>query len=178
MYSIHRVRFNQNPLCFGTEVDTLFSASKTGKSVCHLKASPDGKYLMYSVADYGTFPIWHQETDLQMLNLQTMETDSLHQVNADYSDTYHSWSSNSRWFVFASKRDDGVYGKPYFSYIDSTGQATKPFLLPQKDAALYDYELKSYNIPELSKDRPTFNARDIEAIYNKADVESMSQLPY
>jgi len=172
-YSVHRIAFDEASFSFGSQVDTLLSAEQTGKSVSHLKTSPDGRYLMYSIADYGTFPIWHRETDLQMINLRTLEVDSLNQVNADYSDTYHSWSSNSRWFVFASKRDDGVYGKPYFSYIGSDGQATKPFVLPQKDPALYDYTLKSYNIPELSKGRLPFGARDIEILYRDAESESM-----
>ena len=85
-----------------------------------------------------------------MMNLQTGKIDTLPAVNSDKSDTYHSWSSNSHWFVFASKRDDGLYGKPYFSYVDSTGKAYKPFVLPQEDPEHYDITLKSYNIPELS----------------------------
>jgi Periplasmic component of the Tol biopolymer transport system len=172
-YSIHRIPFDEASFSFGNQVDTIFSAEDAGKSASLLSASPDGRFLMYSVADYGTFPIWHRETDLQMINLRTFEIDSLSSINADYSDTYHSWSSNSRWFVFASKRDDGVYGKPYFSYIGSDGQATKPFLLPQKDPAIYDNGLKSYNIPQFSKGKLPFGARDIEILYREAELESI-----
>lgn len=173
-YSLHRVSFDPDSRSFGNKVDTVVSALNTGKSVCHPKTSPDGKYLMYTVANYGTFPIWHRETDLQMMNLYTGEVDSLHLVNADYSDSYHSWSSDSRWFVFASKRDDGIYGKPYFSYIDSMGIPQKPFVLPQFDPAWYDYTLKSFNIPELSKGKLPFKAKDIENIYFSSDVETFS----
>ena len=141
-------------------------------SVSHLKASPDGKYLLYTVADYGTFPIWHREADLQMINLITNQIDSLKDVNANCSDTYHSWSSNSRWFVFASKRDDGIYGKPYFCYIDENGKAGKPFVLPQKDPAKYDYMLKSFNIPELSSTSVPFDAGLIEKAYFELEAES------
>jgi len=170
-YSLYRMAFDPVNRSFGTLVDTLYSAATTGKSVCHPKASPDGKYLLYTVADYGTFPIWHQEADLQLLNLQTGETDDLKVVNSDRSDTYHSWSSNSRWFVFASKRDDGLYGKPYFCYIDKEGNAYKPFVLPQRDPAFYDYTLKSFNIPELSKGALPFGASDIEKIYYEQEAE-------
>ena len=136
-------------------------------SVCFPKASPDGRFLLFTVADYGTFPIWHRETDLHMMNLRNKEMLDLSEVNSDRSDTYHSWSSTGRWFVFASKRGDGQYGKPYFSYVTEEGQVSKPFLLPQEDAEHYDYTLKSYNIPELSATPVPFDAEDIRLIYQQ-----------
>ena len=77
-------------------------------------------------------------------------------------DTYHSWSSNSRWFVFASKRDDGLYGKPYFCYVDRQGHAHKPFVLPQQDPQFYDMNLKSFNVPELGRGSLPFDAVDVQ----------------
>lgn len=170
-YSLCRIAFDAKTKQFGTKVDTLWNARLTGKSVCHIKTSPDGKYILYTVADYGTFPIWHRETDLQLMNLQTGIVDKLAAVNSDKSDTYHSWSSTSRWFVFASKRDDGQYGKPYFAYVDKSGKAHKPFVLPQEDPAHYDETLKSYNIPELSTSKLTFNAADVEQTYKHLKAE-------
>lgn len=161
-YSLCRISFNAAKGTFGTKVDTLVNARLTRRSVCHPKVSPDGKWLLYTVADYGTFLIWHREADLQMMNLQTGAINPLKIVNSNRSDTYHSWSSTSRWFVFASKRDDGVYGKPYFCYIDKQGNVHKPFVLPQKHPSFYDHTLKSFNIPELSTGPLPFNAIDIE----------------
>ena len=157
-YVLVRIPFNEQSGKFGTQVDTLYKEH----SVCLPKISPDGKYLLFTVADYGTFPIWHPEADLYMMNLQTGKVDSLNIVNSKKSDTYHSWSHNSRWFVFASKRDDGLYGKPYFCYIDRQGKAHKPFALPQEEPTFYDNCLKSFNIPELSRGPVPFNAIDIE----------------
>ncbi len=157
-YALVRIPFNEQTGKFGTQVDTLYKE----RSVCLPKISPDGKYLLFTVADYGTFPIWHPEADLYMMNLQTGKVDSLSIVNSKKSDTYHSWSHNSRWFVFASKRDDGLYGKPYFCYIDRQGKAHKPFALPQEEPTFYDNCLKSFNIPELSRGPVPFNAIDIE----------------
>jgi hypothetical protein len=173
-YDLLGISFDPATQAFGTEADTLYSSVTGGKSVCHPKVSPDGKYLLYTLADYGTFPIWHRETELRMLNLRTGETDSLEEVNAPCSDTYHSWSSDSRWFVFASKRDDGIYGKPYFAYIDHDGKAHKPFVLPQRDPAHYDYTLKSYNIPELSTGPLPFDAKDIERIWRDSEAEEVN----
>lgn len=166
-YSLCRIAFDADRGTWGNRIDTLWDAASQGASVCFPKASPDGKYLLYSVASYGTFPIWHRETDLQLLDLATAEIDSLPAVNSDLSDTYHSWSSNSRWFVFASKRDDGQYGKPYFAYIDSEGKTGKPFALPQRDPACYDNTFKSYNIPELSASPVPFDAADIRQLYHR-----------
>ena len=156
-YSLVRIPFDETTGAIGTQVDTLFSQ----RSVCHPRISPDGRYLLYTVADYGTFPIWHPEADLQMMNLQTGAIDSLSIANSEKSDTYHSWSSNSRWFVFASKRDDGLYGKPYFCYVDSQGKAHKPFCLPQQHPTFYDNNLKSFNAPELGKGKVPFDVHDV-----------------
>jgi len=159
-YNLVRIPFDEKTGTFGTQVDTLYKA----RSVCHPKISPDGRYCLFTVADYGTFPIWHPEADLYMMELQTGKVDCLSIVNSKKSDTYHSWSHNSRWFVFASKRDDGLYGKPYFCYIDKLGKAHKPFVLPQKEPTFYDNCLKSFNIPELSRGSVPFDAIDIENV--------------
>ena len=162
-YSLCRIAFNEKIGSFSNEVDTIYN----DKSVCHPRISPDGKYIIYTVADYGTFPIWHREADLQMMNLKTRKITNLSIVNSNRSDTYHSWSSNSRWFVFASKRDDGLYGKPYFCYVDKNGKAHKPFVLPQENPRFYDLNLNSFNIPELSKGKIPYNAVDVQRLLEK-----------
>jgi Tol biopolymer transport system component len=156
-YVLARISFDETTGSFGTQVDTLF----TERSVCHPRVSPDGERLLFTVQDYGTFPIWHKEADLWMMNIKTGTIDMLQVVNSDMSDTYHSWSSNSRWFVFASKRDDGLYGKPYFCYVDKKGKAHKPFCLPQNDPTFYDDCLKSFNAPEMVKGKIPFDAVDV-----------------
>lgn len=165
-YSLVRIPFDESTGTIGTQVDTLFSE----RSVCHPRISPDGRFILYTVADYGTFPIWHPEADLQMMNLQTGAVDSLSIVNSQKSDTYHSWSSNSRWFVFASKRDDGLYGKPYFCYIDKDGKAHKPFCLPQEHPQFYDNNLKSFNAPELGKGKVPFDVDDVAKVMKKEAI--------
>lgn len=147
-YSLFKASFNPSDGSTGNP-EMIWDAAVHNASVCHPKASPDGKWLLYTVADYGTFPIWHQECDLELMDLTTGTILPLDAANSDRSDTYHSWSSNSRWFVFASKRGDGQYGRPYFCHIDKNGKVTKPFVLPQKDSHLYEKTLKSFNIPDL-----------------------------
>jgi len=170
-YDLCRIAFNEQTGKTGTGIEHLVIAEKGKKqSVCHPKVSPDGQYILYTVADYGTFPIWHPEADLQLLNLRTGAIDTLAAVNSDKSDTYHSWSSNSRWFVFASKRDDGLYGKPYFCHVGRDGNTTKPFVLPQRDPAFYDDNLKSFNIPDLGTGPLPFHAADVvDALKQEAE---------
>lgn len=159
-YTLVRIPFNEENNSFGNHVDTLY----TERSVCHPKISPDGRFCLFTVADYGTCPAWHPEADLRMMNLQTGKIDSLNIVNSKESDTYHSWSHNSRWFVFGSKRDDGVYTKPYICYVDRSGKAHKPFLLPQKNPRIYDECLKCFNTPELYRGSVPFNAITLEDV--------------
>lgn len=170
-YSLCRIGFDAERGKWGDRADTLWNAGKQKGSVCFPKASPDGTRLLFTVADYGTFPIWHRETDLYMLDLTTGAIRELKEVNSDRSETYHSWSSNSRWFAFASKRGDGQYGKTYFAYIDETGTPHKPFVLPQKDPEHYLRTFKSYNIPELSAGPADFDAADVKHLYEGTEAE-------
>lgn len=173
-YSLMKVSFDKETGRIGRNPQVIWDAAVRKGSVCHPKCSPDGKWIMYTVADYGTFPIWHTECQLEMMNLQTGETLNMDVVNSDRSDTYHSWSSDSRWFVFASKRGDGKYGRPYFSHIDENGKLTKPFVLPQEDPWLYENSLRSYNIPDLSRGQVNFDAQSIGQMLKEAEAEAFT----
>ena len=75
----------------------------------------------------------------------------MEKVNSGDVESYHSWSSNSRWIVFSSRRGDGLYTRPYLVYMNEQGKMGQPFLLPQEDTDYYDFSLFSLNIPELVK---------------------------
>ena len=129
-------------------MDTLYKAREAGRSVKFPRVSPDGKRLLYTVSDYGNFSIWHKDADLHMLDLSTGAIDSLPEVNSPDVESYHSWSGNSRWFVFSSRRDDGLFTRPYLVHVDERGQCGKPFLLPQASPDYYECSLFSFNVPE------------------------------
>lgn len=150
-YSLMQASFDSSTGMISELADTLWSAAETNTSVCHPKVSPDGTWIMFTVSDYGTFPVDHNESQLHMINLVSGEHNTLDGVKADESgsDTYHSWSSDGRWFVFASKRGDGQYAKPYLCHLDENGIPSKPFVIPQKSSRFYELNLKSFNVPDL-----------------------------
>ena len=153
-YSLCAISFDPENRRFGTRVDTLYQAkARGGRSVSFPRVSPDGKWLMFTLSGYGNFSIWHKDADLYMIDLQRKKTIPLDVLNSKDVESYHSWSSNSRWVVFSSRRIDGLYTRPYIAYINSNGEPAKPFLLPQKDVDFYHRFMKSYNIPELIADK-------------------------
>ncbi|MDD4514521.1 hypothetical protein [Massilibacteroides sp.] len=156
-YNLLSIDFDPDRCVFGHSIDTLYNAANEGRSAKFPRISPDGRYLMYTISDYGNFSIWHKDADLQLLDLKTGKVNTLSGVNSSDVESYHSWSSNSRWFVFSSRRDDGLYTRPYICYIDQNGKCGKPFLLPQKNTDYYDNILVSFNIPELIKGKIDIN---------------------
>jgi Tol biopolymer transport system component len=161
-YNLCRIDFDAETGAFGNRIDTLIYADNMQKSVSFPRPSYDGKYLMYTLSDYGNFSIWHKEADLWLLDLQSRETRPLSEVNTPDTESYHSWSSNSRWFVFSSRRGDGLYTRLYIASIDESGQVSKPFLLPQREFEVYTRSLYSYNVPEFVSSPVDINIKETE----------------
>ena len=147
----------------------LVSSEVTNKSVSFPRVSPDNRYVMFCLSDYGNFSINHKSSDLYLYDIHKGAFHRL-DVNSDQTDSFHSWSGNSRWFVFSSKRDNGLFARPYICYFDKNGNTGKPFVLPQKDPDYYGTFLKSYNVPELIKGRITVNSRKL---YNVVNSDSL-----
>jgi hypothetical protein len=169
-YDLLRIAFNPETRQFGT-VDTVVSSSRTGLSVSFPRISPDGKYLLFCMSEYGNFTIWHTDSDLYLMNLITNEI-TKPDINSDQAESYHNWSSTGRWIVFSSRRIDGAFTRLYFSYFDSNGIAHKPFLLPQKDPDFYKTFIKSYNVPELITSAVELNPRILSEIARSVPVNA------
>lgn len=162
-YNLCSIRFNPEDGSFGNKVDTLYAACATNKSAAFPRPSSDGKYLMFTLSDYGCFPIWHKEADLWLLDLDSRTTREITEVNSEDSESYHSWSSNSHWFLFTSRRGGGLYTCVYISSIDEKGQVSKPFMLPQKNPLeYYNRLLYSYNVPEFITSPIHLDANEME----------------
>ena len=147
-YGLYRIAFNAEDMSFGDQLECLYDAPAEGFSVSFPRVSPDGRFLCFTRHGYGNFSIWHHDADLWMLDLETLEKWPLEAANSPDTDSFHSWSTNGRWMVFSSRRGDGLYTRPHITYINEKGEASKPFLLPQKDpVAYYKRLMDSYNLP-------------------------------
>ncbi len=161
-YNLLSIDFDAENGRFGTTIDTLFNAERTGKSVCWPRTSPDGRYLIFALTDYGYFSIWHAESDLWLMDLETKTMRSLSAVNSAAAESYPNWSSSARWFVFTSRRADGLYSQLFIASIDVDGHATKPFLLPQRDPVKhYKSTIYSFNTPDFVSAPTDYNAREL-----------------
>jgi Tol biopolymer transport system component len=158
-YNLCKIAFDPETGKFGEHVDTIFNAVQQGKSLTWPRPSYDGRFLLFTLMDYGYFSIWHEESEQWIMDLQTGEARPLTEVNSPHADSYHNWNVNSRWIVFTSRRDDGLYSKLYLASIDEKGRATKPFLLPQRNPKKYYGEsLYSFNTPDFTKEKVMFDA--------------------
>ena len=149
-YNLYKKSFNPETLQFGPR-ELVFAADSLGKSATLPRISPDGRYLMFTLAKSGIFHIWHHDADLWMLDLQTGKVRNIEEINSPDTESYHSWSSNGRWVVFSSRRYDGNYTRPFIAHIDANGHGSKPFELPCADPDYHRQFLKSYNIPEFMR---------------------------
>ena len=163
-YSLCRISFDAETGTFGSQIDTLYDATASGAgSINFPKCSPDGRWLCLTHSDFGTFPIWHAESELWLLDTSIeLPADSLAEriVHSGQNGTYHSWSHNSKWIAFASKRTDGQYGRVHLMHIG----LSKPLVLPQADPEMDDWELRSYNIPDLSTLPAPYGHREVKTL--------------
>ena len=145
-YDLARISYDPDTRAWG-EVEVLLRAGDIGQSISAPRVSPDGRFVLVCLCEYGTFPIFQRDSDLYMLDLTTGTLDSL-SCNSEETESWHGWSSSGRWIVFSSKRRDGVFAKPHFAHVDEQGQSGKAFVLPQEDPATYKGLVKTFSVPE------------------------------
>lgn len=167
-YNLMRIPFDPATRTFG-EKETFFDAATLDKSATFPRVSPDGRYLLFTMAGFGQFHIWHRDADLFLSDLATGEWRRLENVNSEETESYHCWSSDGRWIVFSSRRGDRTYTHLYLAWFDGEGHAHKPFLLPQRNPERHDGLFKSYNIPEFTKEPVTISPkRFLKAVKGEA----------
>ena len=138
-YDLVRIAYDVSTDTWG-QLETLVSASETGLSALLPRISPDGRWLLLSMCDYGCFPVYRSSSDLYLIDLEAAQRTGRYEcrrleVNSDASESWHSFSSNGRWIAFSSKRLSHIFTRTYLAYMDKQGQVHKPVLLPQRDPA-------------------------------------------
>ena len=169
-YNLYRKRFNPETMEFGPR-ELVFDADSLKMSATLPRISPDGRFLLFTMAKYGVFHIWHHDADLWMIDLKAKKARPASELNSRDTESYHSWSSNGRWVVFSSRRNDGDYTRPFIAHIDKNGQGSRPFELPCADPDYHRQFMKCYNIPEFMRGPVTIKPQDF------ADVLKGDGLP-
>lgn len=186
-YDIYSMPFDTVTRTFG-EPRLEVNASAQNLSCSVPRVSPDGKYLLFALAKYGQFHLYHRNSDQWVKKLvpdtlassekQDFPADAalsasypLTATNSPEADSFHSWSSNSRWFVFSSRRDDTDYTRTYIAYFDKQGRGHRAFLLPQRDPEYNLMLLKSFNVPELTRNPVRVTAEKLEHVIRRTEGE-------
>ena len=166
-YNLCRIDFDPATGTFGDCIDTIVDATAQQKSISFPRPSYDGRFLCYTLSDYGQFSIWHHEADLWLLDLNTGEGHPMDEANSDDTESFHNWSTNSRWLVFSSRRDDGLFTHPYFCHIDGKGVVTKAFMLPQRNPRrFYRDRFFSFNVPDFIIAPTRFDGHEASRLIN------------
>ena len=169
-YCIYKKSFDPETLTFGPH-EMVFDADSLDKSATLPRISPDGRFLVFTLGNYGCFHIWHHEADLWLMDLATGECRRMDGINSDDTESYHSWSSNGKWLVVSSRREDGNYTRPFIAHVDAQGRSTKAFVLPQADPEFHHQFMKSYNIPEFMRGPVKYDAKDFAKVLRNEDGE-------
>ena len=170
-YNLYRRSFDIKSHHFGDE-ELVYDAVSQDKSATLPRISPDGRYLMFAEGHYGCFHSRHEEADIVCIPLhkdsalvEKSAAFDFTPVNSEgYSESYPTWSSNGRWIMFASRRDDGNYSRVYFAYFNN-GKVGKAFLLPQEDPEHNTFRLKSYNRPEFMVEPVKISVNEFSKVF-------------
>ena len=175
-YNLVRRSFDVATHAFGEE-ELVYDAASDDKSVTLPRLSPDGRYLLFALGQYGCFHSRHHDADIVCIPMdrydgtpltsKTCGALDLSSVNSkSYSDSYPSWSSNGHWIMLASRRDDDNYSRVYFAYFNN-GKAEKAFLMPQEDPEMHITLLKSYNRPEFMVEPVKISVDEFSKVFDK-----------
>ncbi len=138
-YDLYRVPFNGGK---GGRAEPITGASQNEKSNYFPKFSPDGKWIVFCQAD--GFMLLRPDSTLYIIPAEGGSPRRL-RCNMDLKmNSWHSWSPNGKWLVFASKAN-GPYTQLWLTHIDENGNDTPPVLLEQ-----FTEPDRAANIPEFA----------------------------
>src|SRR5215475_279909 len=138
-YDLYRIPFNDGK---GGTPEPLRGASDDGMSNFFPKYSPDGKWIIFCKAK--SYMLLQPDSELYIIPAEGGVARRL-RYNTARMNSWHSWSSNSRWLVFSSKVN-GPYTQLFLTHIDEQGNDSPPVLLER-----FTSPDRAANIPEFVK---------------------------
>ncbi|RIJ46338.1 tetratricopeptide repeat protein [Maribellus luteus] len=121
-FDIYRVPFNQGK---GGVAEPVAGASGNNRSNYFPKVSPDGKWVVFTQAE--SFMLLQKDSKLCIVSADGGKARMLN-CNSDNMNSWHSWSPNGKWLVFASKAN-GPFTQLYLTHIDENGNDSPAVLL-------------------------------------------------
>lgn len=137
-YDLYRIPFNDGK---GGTAEPLAGASNDGMSNYFPKYSPDGKWIVFTKSK--SYMLLQPDSELWIVPAAGGEARRL-RYNTPRMNSWHSWSSNSRWLVFSSKVN-GPYTQLFLTHIDEDGNDSPPVLLER-----FTSPDRAANIPEFT----------------------------
>ena len=168
-FNLYSKSFDPDTRTWGPTV-LEFDAAAVDSSITWPRVSPDGKRLLACISTHGVFPLDQIVSDFIMFDLDKGSYRHVDELNSPFAESYHSWSSNSKWVMFSTRREDGVHTRLYFSHIDEQGRFSKPFALPQRDPDFNREFLFAYNIPEFMKEPVHITPRQFASFISSTDA--------
>ncbi len=142
-YDICRVDFNEGQ---GGEAVPLVGAAGNGMSNYFPRYSPDGRWIVFCQSD--SFMLLRPDSTLYILPSAGGTPRKMHCNFPGRMNSWHSWSPNSRWLVFASKAN-GPFTQLWLTHVDTQGNDSPAVVLEHFTAAD-----RAANIPEFVNRRP------------------------
>ena len=175
IYDLMRIPYDVENDKWG-EVETVLRAEDVGLSINQPRTSPDGRFIVLVMSAYSGFPTLQPDADLYMLDLTTGKCERL-AWNSDQAESWASWSRDGRWLIFSSKAGDGLFIRPWFSYVEKDGTVRKPFVLPQKDPYFYESNLRLYQMPVLTDGPVPIRGEQIAGPLRSGKWSSVAEMP-
>jgi tetratricopeptide (TPR) repeat protein len=135
-FDLYRIPFNDGK---GGQAEPVAGASGNGKSNYFAKYSPDGKWIVFCMAD--NYMLLQPDSELYIVAAEGGEARRL-RANTSRMNSWHSFSPNGKWLVFSSKAN-GPFTQLFLTHIDDDGNSTPAVLLSNFTSAD-----RAANIPE------------------------------
>lgn len=168
-YNLYSKPFDPETRTWGTS-RLLYDAVAADSSITWPKASPDGRWLLCCISTHGMFPLDQIQSDFILFDLKDNSYRYVDELNSPFAESFHCWSSNGKWFMFSTRREDAVHTRLYFSHIDENGHFSKPFALPQRDPEFNREFLNAFNIGEFMKEPVHITPRRLASFISSTDA--------